>query len=72
MRLVRPFAFGAGSIQAVSTNKLAAFRGDILGDFQEETHDRKSLGLSLEKLVVGGEGDHGAVSILFDSYLFQG
>jgi hypothetical protein len=43
-----------------------------LGTCGVQAHHRKGLGLSLEELVVGGEGNHGAVSILFDDYLFQG
>lgn len=66
MRLVRPFAFGARHIQAVSADELAALRGDMLGEFQQETHHWKGLGLSLEELVLGGEGNHGAVSILLE------
>ena len=29
----------------------------------------KGFGLSFEELVVGGVGDHGGLSILFDAYL---
>ena len=51
MGLFRPFPFGAGSIQAVPPNILAAFGGNMLCKFQEESHHRKGLGLSLEELV---------------------
>ena len=72
MGLFRPFPFGAGSIQAVPPNILAAFGGNMLCELQEEPHHRKGLGLCLEELVVGGEGDHGGFAVLFDAYLFQG
>jgi hypothetical protein len=42
------------------------------GERQKEPHHRKGLGLSLEDLVVGGEGDHGGFAVFFDAYLFQG
>jgi len=36
----------------------------MLGELQEKPHHRKGLGLSLEELVVGAEGDQGGDSVL--------
>ena len=58
------YGFGAASIQAIPVNKLTAFRGDMLVEFQEEPHHRKGLGLSLEERVVGGVGDHRGFAVL--------
>ena len=35
-------------------------QGNMLGQLQEEPHHRKSLGLALEELALGGEGNHGS------------
>jgi hypothetical protein len=59
-------------MQAVPPNVLAAFRWDMLRELQEKPHQRKGLGLSLEELILGSEGDHGGLSILLNAYLFQG
>ena len=44
----------------------------MLRELQEKPHHRKGLGLFLEELVLGAEGDHGGDSVLFDAYLLQG
>lgn len=72
MGLVRAFAPGAGSRQVVASNVLAAFGGNMLGEFQQKPHQGKGLGLALEVLTLGGEGYLGGVAILLDADLLQG
>ena len=69
MRLVRPFSLDAGGIHAVAPNALAALRWNVLGELQEKPHYRKGLGLPLEELALGGEGDRSGLAILLDADL---
>ena len=53
----------AAFLQAVPPDELTALRRDMLCELQEEAHQRKACGPSLEELVAGGEGDRGGFAV---------
>jgi len=68
---IRPFSLRPGGIQSVPSNILRSAWWDVLCQLQQETGHGEGFDLSLEEFVVGSVVDHGGLSILLDTYLFQ-
>jgi len=68
---IRPFSLRPGSIQSIPSSILRSTGRDMLCQLQQETGHREGFDLSLEELVIGGVVDHGGLSVLLDTYLFQ-